>query len=365
MASIRVLFDTQAFRHQRYGGISRYYAELIRRLPSLNVAPVLHLPCVDNEYAIAAGLSSRLGAATLAAHPVLRWLYYRALAGNDLLRSTIDDYDILHRTYYAAPGPVRRPSVCTVVDMIPELLPHFFPEGNPHHRKRDVVQASDLVFSISESTTRDVLELYGGPASRVVTTPLGIDCQAFADGPRISHPFRAPYVLFVGLRHRYKNFQRFGLAAAAVLATHPEVSLALVGGGVLLEGEREIFSRAGVLDRVVQASVPDAALPSIYREAEVFVFPSEYEGFGLPILESFACGCPVAASRASCFPEVGGAAIEYFDPKSTDEIAQSIERILRSRSRADELRRLGSERVKIYSWQRTAELTAEAYRRLT
>jgi glycosyltransferase involved in cell wall biosynthesis len=361
---MKVLFDTQAFRHQRYGGISRYYAELIRRLPALDVLPVMHLPWVDNEHAIAAGLSSQ-GGTTLSAHPILRCLYYAALSGNDLLRSAVDSYDILHRTYYAAPGPVRQPSVCTVVDMIPELLPHYFPEGNPHRRKRDVVQASDLVLSISESTTRDVLEFYGYPASRVVTTPLGIDCQAFADRPKVSHPFRAPYVLFVGLRHRYKNFRRFALAAAAVLSAHPEVSLALVGGGALLESEREIFAGVGVLDRVAQANVADEALPSIYREAEVFVFPSEYEGFGLPILESFACGCPVAASRASCFPEVGGPAIEYFDPTSTDEIAQSIERVLDSRSHADELRRLGSERVKLYSWQRTAELTAEAYRRLS
>jgi glycosyltransferase involved in cell wall biosynthesis len=324
----------------------------------------MHLPWVDNAHAIAANLASQQGGRALAAHPILRWLYYVALSGNDLLRSAIEPYDVLHRTYYAAPGPVRRPSVCTVVDMIPEILPHHFPEGNPHRRKRDVAQASDLLLSISESTTRDIMEIYGCPASRVVTTPLGIDCQAFAGGPKVSHPFRAPYILFVGLRHRYKNFRRFALAAAAVLNSHPEVSLALVGGGALLANERDIFLKAGVLDRVTQANVQDAALPSIYREAEVFVFPSEYEGFGLPILESFACACPVAASRASCFPEVGGPAIDYFDPTSTDEIAHAIERVLRSRSHADELRRLGTERVQLYSWQRTAELTAQAYRRL-
>ena len=333
-------------------------------MPALGVTPLLHLPIVDNEHAIAAGLSSGWGRKTLSAHPVLRGLYYLALAGNDFLRSASDHYDILHRTYYGIPYPVRKPSVCTVVDMIPELLPHHFPEGNPHQRKKEVVQASDLILSISESTTRDLVEFYGCPAERVVTVPLGIDSQAFADVPKVGHPFRPPYVLFVGLRHRYKNFERFGLAAAAVLTAHPGVSLALVGGGPLLEEEREIFGKAGVLDRVTQARVSEAALPSVYRDAELFVFPSEYEGFGLPILESFACGCPVAASRASCFPEVGGAAIDYFDPKSTDEIAQSIERILASRSYADELRLRGRERVQIYSWQRTAELTVEAYRRL-
>jgi glycosyltransferase involved in cell wall biosynthesis len=138
----------------------------------------------------------------------------------------------------------------------------------------------------------------------------------------------------------------------------------VVGGGAFRQDEIEVFSQAGVLARVRQASIPDAALPTVYREAEVFVFPSEYEGFGLPILESFACNCPVAASRASCFPEVGGEAIEYFDPKSADEMAHAVERLLGSSKRAEELRRLGSERVRLFSWERTAALTAAAYRRL-
>jgi glycosyltransferase involved in cell wall biosynthesis len=116
---------------------------------------------------------------------------------------------------------------------------------------------------------------------------------------------------------------------------------------------------------VVQASVSDAALPTVYKEAEMFVFPSEYEGFGLPILESFACGCPVIASRASCFPEVGGEAMEYFDPYAPEDIAQAMARVLLSPTRADALRRLGSDRAKAYSWQRTAELTAAAYNRLS
>ena len=327
------------------------------------VVPVMHLPWVDNAHAIAANLASQQGGRALAAHPILRWLYYVALSGNDLLRSAIEPYDVLHRTYYAAPGPVWRPSVCTVVDMIPEILPHHFPEGNPHRRKRAVVQASDLVLSISESTTRDIMAVYGCPASRVATTPLGIDCQAFAGGPRSAIPSARPTSCSLAFAIA-QNFRRFALAAAAVLSSHPEVSLALVGGGALLASERDIFLKAGVLDRVAQANVQDAALPSIYREAEVFVFPSEYEGFGLPILESFACACPVAASRASCFPEVGGPAIDYFDPTSTDEIAHAIERVLRSRSHADELRRLGSEHVKAYTWQRTAELTADAYHQI-
>jgi glycosyltransferase involved in cell wall biosynthesis len=364
LAALRVLFDTQAFRHQQYGGISRYYAELIRLLPSYGIEPVVRLPPLDNQHAIVSGLSDGRWARTLTAHPILRWFYYWGLGSYDHVWAAIENYDVLHRTYYAMPWSAGKPSVCTVVDMIPEALPHYFPEGNPHMHKREVVRDSDLVLSISESTSRDLVRFYGCSPRQVVTVPLGIDAEAFTQQARMPHPFRRPYILFVGMRHRYKNFGRFATAAARVLAAH-DVSLALVGGGPLQDGEREVFAKAGVAERVVQASVSDTLLPTIYKEAEMFVFPSEYEGFGLPILESFASSCPVVASRASCFPEVGGEAMEYFDPYAPDDIAQAMERVLLSPTRAKELRRLGSERVKAYSWQRTAELTAAAYNRLS
>lgn len=364
MAALRVFFDTQAFRHQQYGGISRYYAELIRLLPAHGIEPVLRLPPVDNQHAIDAGLLDGRWAGTLSRHRILRWFYYWGLGAYDHVCEALEDYDVLHRTYYGMPWSSGRPSVCTVVDMTPEALPHYFPEGNPHMRKREVVRDSDLVLSISESTSRDLVRFYGCSPRKVVTVPLGIDANAFARQDRWEHPFRRPYILFVGTRHRYKNFPRFAAAAATVLRAHHDVSLALVGGGTLTDVERDVFATAGVANRVVQASVKDTALPTVYRDAEMFVFPSEYEGFGLPILESFACGCPVVASRASCFPEVGGEAMEYFDPYDVEDIARAMEQVLGSPSRSTELRRLGSERVKEYSWRRTAELTAAAYSRL-
>ncbi len=362
--TIRVFFDTQAFRLQRVGGISRYYAELIHRLPAFNVAPTLHMPLVSNEHAVTAGLSSKTGSDFLSGHSRARGLVHAALRYGDTIFGALGRFDILHRTYYSKTRAVRQPAVCTVVDMIPELFPDHFPNGNPHQQKREVVASSDLVLSISESTSRDIVQMYGCPAEKVVTTPLGIDLQAFSHAPKLPNPFTVPYVLFVGNRGGYKNFGRFSAAASAVLASNPNLSLAVLGGGDLRQEEVEVFSRTGVIDRVRQASVPDAALPTIYSEAELFVFPSEYEGFGLPLLESFASGCPVAASRTSSLPEVGGQAIEYFDPKSVDDIAHAMEKVIGSPARADELKRLGNERVKLFSWERTAELTAAAYRRL-
>ncbi len=358
-----VLFDTYAFRMQRVGGISRYFSELIRRLPSFGVSPRLFMPLVDNEHAARAGLSFGWPSGGLAGHQMLRRAAHATLKRTDDLLRLAGRYDILHRTYYADARPVRRPSACTIVDMIPDLFPQLFAQ-NPHLAKRRVVEASDLILSISECTSRDIVAVYGTDRTKIVTTPLGIDPAEFISPPDTSNPFRPPYVLFVGQRAGYKNFQRFVAALQPILARHPALSLAVVGGP-MNDAETDLLANTVTLARVRQANVSDSALPRIYREAELFVFPSEYEGFGIPLLEAFASGCPVAASRASCFPEVGGEAIEYFDPRSIDEMSHALDRVLTSSSRASALRALGAERVKLFPWTRTVEKTAEAYRRLT
>jgi glycosyltransferase involved in cell wall biosynthesis len=361
---VRVLFDTYAFRMQRVGGISRYFAELIRGLPACGITPQIFMPMVDNEHAASTHLAMRGSAQLLSGHRIARRAVHAVLKRADDLLCDLGRYDVLHRTYYATLRSVRRPAVCTVVDMIPELLPQHF-AVNPHQNKLQVVRASDLIFSISECTSRDLVSVYGLDRARVVTTPLGIDLAEFISPPHASNPFRAPYILFVGQRDGYKNFRRLAEAFRSLCVGHPSVSLAVVGGGPLSDEEKNLFTAGGVLTRVQQASVPDFALPKIYREAEVFAFPSEYEGFGLPLLEAFASGCPVVASRASSFPEVGGEAIEYFDPGSVDEMSHAIDRVLSSSARAEELRVLGRQRVKLFPWTRTAEKTAEGYRRLS
>ena len=355
MSAVRVLFDTQAFRFQRLGGVSRYFAQLIRTLRLFNVSPILRMPFTANEHAASAGLSR------LISSDFVRRVANRSLAYSDSIVTRAARFDVLHRTYFGIPQGTRRPSVCTVHDMTPELFPGHFRE-NPHRHKHEVVWASDLVLCVSESTTRDLLDIYDYPSARVFTTPLGIDLAFFENTPVAPNPFRRPYLLFVGDRGGYKNFERFSVAAAELLSRHRGLSLAVLGGPPLSTGELDPFRKVGVLERVSRASVGDSTLPTVYREAEAFVFPSEYEGFGLPLLEAFACRCPVAASRTSSLGEIGGAAVEYFDPRSIDDMARAMTTILESPTRALQLKQRGLDQVRLYSWERTAAATAAAYR---
>jgi glycosyltransferase involved in cell wall biosynthesis len=111
-------------------------------------------------------------------------------------------------------------------------------------------------------------------------------------------------------------------------------------------------------------TVRDVELPSLYRKSKAFVFPSRYEGFGLPILESFAAGCPAVISRASCFPEIADDAAEYFNPDSSDELYDVLSRIVIDKQRRKELRDRGFQRLTRFSWERTAELTRDGYMKI-
>ena len=193
------------------------------------------MPAVDNEHAASTGLSLSGSARFLAKHPTARRMAHGVARHGENLLSVLGRYDIRHRTYYNDARRDRHPTVCTIVDMIPELLPDFFPV-NPHQNKRLVAAESDLIFSISESTTRDILSLYDVDAGRVVTTPLGIEPSEFASPPTVVNPFSSPYVLFVGQRAGYKNFLRLAQAVVPLLLRDPSLSLALVGGGPLTRG---------------------------------------------------------------------------------------------------------------------------------
>jgi glycosyltransferase involved in cell wall biosynthesis len=170
------------------------------------------------------------------------------------------------------------------------------------------------------------------------------------------------YILFVGLRGGYKNFAFFVESIAELFSHGKDLNLVCIGGGAFTPAESALFGRLGISKRVRQHSASDEALAGYYRQAALFVFPSLYEGFGIPILEAFGTGCPMAVSRSSSLPEVAGDAVVYFDPRDSQSILSAVKALLHDQELRERMKRLGSERLKLFDWATAALKTREVYR---
>ncbi len=281
--------------------------------------------------------------------------------------------DLVHSLASTAPAWGRFRRVVTVHDLIYAR----FPEA--HTGVRDLgmrvlvplaVRRSDRVIVDSRSTQRDLVELLGTPPERIDVAPLGLGAV------KRSEPLAEPELrrrldlderrvaLSLSAKRPHKNL----LALIGALARIPaERRPLLVLPGYATAHEAELRERARAVD--VEGYVrflgwlSGDELEGLWEVAEVFVYPSLYEGFGLPVLEAMARGVPVACSNASSLPEVAGDAALMFDPRDETAIAAGIERLLSDSAEADRLRARGLERARQFTWERTARLTLESYRR--
>jgi glycosyltransferase involved in cell wall biosynthesis len=357
----RVLFDSDIFSWQVHGGVSRYYAEVIPRLGPLGVEPRLVVPFSVNEHlqlrrpeVWGVRLPERL------LTPATRRVARLISKASDQIVPRVLRPDILHQTLYCNDFPRSWKRAVTVHDMIPEILPEAV-SPNAHKGKRKACQAASLIFTNSQKTKEDLLRIYPDLKCPVEVTRLAVDAAFYKQHARGEEEDQ---ILFVGSRRGYKNFHTFAEAASRLLQHHPELSVLCVGGGVFSEDELRPFRERGTEARCRGVTVRDAELPGIYRKSKAFVFPSRYEGFGIPILESFAAGCPAIISRASSFPEVADEAAEYFDPQDSDELFHVLSKIVTDKRRRKELRELGFQRLTHFAWERTAELTRDGYMKI-
>jgi glycosyltransferase involved in cell wall biosynthesis len=354
---MRVRFDDQIVMYQHRGGVSRYFVELVQGLhshPRMGVSVDFDWRDSTNEHAVAAGLGLRTG-------------WRRRL--DELSRkgpSVLDRQpDLIHPTWYfpaRVPSPTGPPIVVTVFDMIPELMPEFFPGGSPHLAKQEYVRTAAAVACISESTRRDLLEIYGGLEATADVVYLGVGPEFRPHLPR-PDGLAADYVLFVGNRGLYKDFSVALEAFAGVRNEHPELTLIAVGGGPWKPAETAAIERWSLADAVRPFDASDVTLPAVFANALLFIFPSRYEGFGLPTVEAMAAGTPVIAADSSSHPEVGGDAILYFPPGDAAALGAQMLRILGDSSLASTLAARGIDRAASFTWRRTAEGTRDIYRR--
>lgn len=298
---------------------------------------------VVREYRASSGTAGRVAAMSSA------WL-----APGRLRRAMqLESLDALHfplSVTIPAPGK-HPPAAVTVHDLQHELHPQFFSRAELAYRRvlyKQSVTSSRVVVTISEHARETLLRTYGTDPDRVVAIPLGVDHTRLTPGDEA----RQPFLLYPANPWRHKNHARLYEALALVRRDRPELRLVLTGTGHASELPDGVESRG---------RVSSGELVVLYRTASALVFPSLYEGFGLPPLEAMACGCPVAASAATSLPEVCGEAAEYFDPLSPVDMARAIAAVLDRPARYVER---GIARARLFTWESCARAHEDVYRRL-
>lgn len=370
---MRILYDGQIYGWQAAGGINRYFANVIGGLPR------------DFEPSLLVGQAREVN---FPSHPNLRVYEYERRSPRlerfsyrlGLYTSRLRDrllasslarrrFDVFHPTYYTlltgrGVGSYRAPAVLTVWDMIHELFPaEMDPSGEHAEWKRRAILAARKIICISENTKKDLLERYAIPEGRVAVTYLASEINAaLAHGPEPVSP--RPYFLYVGSRSRYKNFDGLLRAFARALPSRPDLALCVVGPPFTPD-EQRLIGELGLAGRVENyGHASDSHLAKLYRCSLALVYPSLYEGFGIPPLEAMSCGTVAVVSNASSLPEVVGDAGLLFDPRALDELSDILLSLAGNESLRRELIARGGRRAREFSWAKTVAQTVDVYRSL-
>jgi glycosyltransferase involved in cell wall biosynthesis len=288
------------------------------------------------------------------------------------VQTLIGCFDLFHSPDFTLPPTARRPAVVTVHDLaflrVPEAaypsLREYLEVVVPRSARR-----AERVIAVSQRTADDLVELLGIPAARIAVIPEGVSAQFVPVGDTRKtraelelYGIRKPYVLAVGTLEPRKNYVRLFSAYARLRARGYDGHLVVAGRrGWLYEPILAAIRKLGLASEIKIIHPRDQDLPALYSLAEAFVYPSLYEGFGIPPLEAMACGTAVACSAASSLPEVVGDAALLFDPLDEQQICDSVERLLSDEALRAHLIERGRARAETFTWDRTAERTVTVY----
>ena len=352
--------DEQIFAVQEFGGISRQFAELAEQFtsdPSHKVklqplnAPVVNHYLLDDP-ALALFLKVRQAPS-----------HYNALLHYFAHGRRKAEIDLVHSTFYLPRGLGDHPGVpmvMTVHDMIPEIFPNTRRRLDLITMKRRYVTRASHIICVSESTKRDLLRIYGQVEAPITVVHHGVD-SVFQPDVACIPGFPDEYLVFIGNRGAYKDASTMLRAFQLVHREFPDLCLIFVGGGALTRSEAQAIANLGLSEKVRQVSLAEGDMAAAYANALLCVFPSQYEGFGLPALEAMACGTTLILAESSSMPEVGGEAACYFPPGDELNLSVQIRRLLSDEQERERLSCLGLSRVKEFTWKRAAAKTAEVY----
>lgn len=352
---MNVLFDHQIFTNQRIGGASRYFYEIINNAPSM-LDWLISCKYSSNIY-----LESLIDVKSFPIRSDFRGKQRLVTMINNL--HTLGDlkkanFDIFHPTDYDDYFLQRltKPFVIDAHDMIWELYANSMPQSELIiERRRRLFHSAAKILAVSENTKKDLLRIYPKLDANKIVVKYHGPSYRLIDSAKI----KGDYILFTGKREGYKNFSTFVRAIAPLLVSY---GLRLVCTGFpFTKKEVHLLSELRIEDRCQSHFVNEDELKRLYEHALLFVFPSEYEGFGFPILEAFASRCPVALSNASCFPEIAKDAGAYFNPKDEGNIRDVVESLLLSHEARAALTDKGAKRLQDFSWSHAIDVLIDTY----
>lgn len=382
---MKVLYDYQCFDMQTHGGVSRCFAELYRCLPE-EVKAKIGVTETNNVYLQELGFNKAgelyehfIAGRNFSGKKFLFKLFYNFYYGNysrwdhwpkhnrdySIKLLTDQNFDILHPTFY---GDYffkyigNKPFVMTVHDMIPELYPQYYPRDNFQILKKKILlpKAAHII-AVSENTKRDIIRIAHIPEEKISVIYHGADSVSYKASTTPIFDF--PYILYVGDRDMYKNYDLFSQECLYILRKYKELKVVCTGKPFNAQ-EESFFKENGVTNRFIHQFVTtNQMMFDLYHGAEVFVYPSAYEGFGIPILEAYKSDCLVMLNQASCFPEIAGdAAVYFYMNNHKSDFIEKFEWLYNlSASEKEGLLQKQRMRLERFSWEKSAKQLASVY----
>ena len=362
---INIHFDSQIFLLQKYGGISRYFSKIIEIISGedncsiVTPGPLIHKNGYINDNNNYNGIYFPYMPSKL----VKSLFYYNNMISNIYFRKI--QPDILHETYYLKTN-IKSSClrVITIHDMIPELFPDLFLHDTLAMLKKSAINRADKIICVSKNTKNDLMNYYDIEQDKISVVHHGYKIFNHKyKQKRESYLNKAPFLLFVGNRNLYKNFSLLLKSYSSSKKLMNDYQIIAFGGGLFKKDEIELINSLNIpKEKVIQLNGDDNLLSTLYSNAEAFVFPSKYEGFGMPILEAMAHCCPVICSNSGAMPEVANKAAKYFNPDSCSDLRTAIECIVYDNELKSILINRGIEQVKQFSWSKCVQKTLNVYR---
>ena len=372
---MRILVDGEIYRQQVRGGISRLFNEILPRMcqtdESLSIKLLTTGRLLQQPPSHPGIAHRRVPEIRRFLRPRLAWKHVTPHAEKAVryMWTGKPSGAIWHSTYYTMPVRWDGPQVTTVHDLNWARFPDLFGQRKSEEWTKRILhcaRSADAVICVSEATRADLQGNYGLSADKISVVPHGYS-PAFRRLERQptgrDEPVPGPFLLYVGSRAEYKQFSTLA-AAYSAWSRRTEVDLVVVGQRWSRQ-ETTMIAELGISNRVrLLENVDDETLCALYNSAEAFVYPSLYEGFGIPLLEAMACGCPIVASDIPTTHEVAGTAPVYFEPGEVESLSSALDTAIDER-RGSKRTTLGLERVTQYSWDKTAAMTMDVYRRVS